>query len=101
MVQTWTVIGIFAAFAVGVLALMWTRMDRLDTKIDALGASLGAKIDNLDTKFTGEFGRLDTKFTGEFAQVRSDITHLAESVGHVQGTLDEHLRRHDAHAVGT
>ena len=69
---------------------MWTRMDRLDTKIDALGASLGAKIDNLDTKFTGEF-----------AQVRSDITHLAESVGHVQGTLDEHLRRHDAHAVGT
>ncbi|MDA8357334.1 MAG: hypothetical protein M0Z95_13820 [Actinomycetota bacterium] len=90
MVQTWTVIGIFAAFAVGVLALMWTRMDRLDTKIDALGASLGAKIDNLDTKFTGEF-----------AQVRSDITHLAESVGHVQGTLDEHLRRHDAHAVGT
>jgi hypothetical protein len=90
VVQTWTVIGIFAAFAVGVLALMWTRMDRLDTKIDALGASLGAKIDNLDTKFTGEF-----------AQVRSDITHLAESVGHVQGTLDEHLRRHDAHAVGT
>ena len=90
MVQTWTVIGIFAAFAVGVLALMWTRMDRLDTKIDALGASLGAKIDNLDTKFTGEF-----------AQVRSDITHLAESVGPVQGTLDEHLRRHDAHAVGT
>ena len=97
MAQTWVLIGIFAAFAVGTLALMWTRMDRLDTKIDAFGA----KIDNLDTKFTGEFGRLDTKFTGEFAQVRSDITHLAESVGHVQGTLDEHLRRHDAHAVGT
>ncbi len=101
MVQTWTVIGIFGAFALGTLGLMWTRMDRLDAKVDALGANLAAKLDNLDTKFTGEFGRLDTKFTGEFAQVRSDITRLAESVGHVQGTLDEHLRRHDTHAVGT
>ena len=41
--QTWVVIGIFGAFAVGVLAMMWSRMDRLDTKIDGLGVRIDAQ----------------------------------------------------------
>ncbi|MCL4414816.1 MAG: hypothetical protein M1522_08755 [Actinobacteria bacterium] len=60
MAQTWVLIGIFAAFAVGTLALMWTRMDRLDAKIDAQGASLGARIDALGTKIDAQGARIDT-----------------------------------------
>jgi len=52
--QTWVVIGIFGAFAVGVLAMLWSRLDRLDAKIEGLGARLDGRIDALGARIDAQ-----------------------------------------------
>jgi hypothetical protein len=42
--QAWVAIGILGGFAIGVLAMMWSRMDRLDTKIDGLRVELSTEM---------------------------------------------------------
>jgi len=99
--QTWAVIAIFGAFAVGVLAMMWARMDRLDAKIEGLGTRLDAKIEGLgtrlDAKIEGLGTRLDAKIEGLGTELRTEMGQLRGEMGQLRGEVGE--LRQGVHAL--
>ncbi|MDM4763310.1 hypothetical protein QT381_09855 [Galbitalea sp. SE-J8] len=66
--QTWTALGVFAAFAFGALGVMSTllvrvlRADiaRLDAKMDARFDTVSARFDAMSARFDGVDQRFDT-----------------------------------------
>jgi hypothetical protein len=94
----WTLIGVVIAGGLTTLTLLRGEIrglrSEMRTELGGLRGEMRTEIGGLRGEMHTELGQV----RGDIAQVRSDITHLAEAVGHVQGTLDEHLRRHDVPA---
>ncbi|MHB1772033.1 MAG: hypothetical protein ACYCST_09870 [Acidimicrobiales bacterium] len=84
MVQTWVVTLIFGAFALGVLATLWSRLDRLDAKIEVLGARLDGRIDALGARIDAQGQEIRTlaehqcEMTGE-QRVLREMAHTHSS----------------------
>lgn len=80
LVAIWTLIGIIIAggvtFSIALIGHLDKKIDKLDTKINTVETNLRKEIQD------------------ESRTLRSDITHLAEAVGRIEGKLDEHLRTH-------
>lgn len=98
--QVWTLIGVLVATQAALLGGLFNlgaRFDRLDTKIDAQGASLGARFDRLDAKIDAQgtslgarIDRLDAKTDAQ----SSSLMALMRRFDQLDAKLDEHLRRH-------
>ncbi len=71
--QTWVVIGIFGAFAASVLGMMWSRLDRLDAKIDLLGSSLRSEIGGLRDEMHSQIGGLRDEMHSEIGGLRDEM----------------------------
>ncbi|MDA8266603.1 MAG: hypothetical protein M0T79_14935 [Actinomycetota bacterium] len=109
MAQTWVVIGIFGAFAVGVLAMLWSRLDRLDAKIegldgkvDGLGARLDARIDELGTslnaRIDAQSASLGARIDAQGREIRDlgqEVHALAERQAEMNG--EQRVLREMAH----
>ncbi len=76
--QTWVVIGIFGAFAASVLGMMWSRLDRLDAKIDLLGSSLRSEIGGLRDEMHSQIGGLRDEMHSEIGGLRDEMHSMAQ-----------------------
>ncbi|MHB8294061.1 MAG: hypothetical protein ACYDH5_05430 [Acidimicrobiales bacterium] len=80
MAQTWVVIGILGTFSLGMLGIMWPRMDRLGSKVDALGTSMYDKVDALGT-------RLEAKIDAQGDSLGARIGALADRQAQMNGEM--------------
>jgi hypothetical protein len=68
-------LGVYLALTPPALgALFWSRLNRIETRMDALES-------NLRAEFREEFGALRLEMRQELAALRSDLTQVALAVG--------------------
>jgi ribosomal protein L29 len=82
---------VFLAFvAAGLGALFWTRLNRLEEKIDTRASV--ADLNALRTELKGDINTLRTEVRVEFAEVRREIAALRTEVREDVGTLRTEFR---------
>jgi len=62
MAAAWSAIGLVAAFAIGSLFYLGSRIDGIGNRLDSLSARMDSRFDRMDARFDGLQARIDSHF---------------------------------------